>query len=43
MISSGKMTSGFGLVKRLALGADICYLARGKMMALDDSSSKMQL
>ena len=34
VISSGKMTSGFGLVKRLALGADICYSARGMMMAL---------
>jgi glutamate synthase domain-containing protein 2 len=28
------MTSGFGLVKRLALGADICSSARAMMMAL---------
>ncbi len=34
VISSGMMTSGFGLVKRLALGADICNSARGMMMAL---------
>jgi glutamate synthase domain-containing protein 2 len=34
VISSGKMTSGFGLVKRLALGADICSSARAMMMAL---------
>jgi glutamate synthase domain-containing protein 2 len=34
VVSSGKMTSGFGLVKRLALGADICNSARAMMMAL---------
>ena len=34
IISSGKMTSGFGLVKRLALGADLCNSARAMMMAL---------
>ena len=34
VISSGKMTSGFGLVKRLALGADLCNSARAMMMAL---------
>ena len=34
VITSGKVTSGFGMVKRLALGADICYSARGMMMAL---------
>jgi glutamate synthase domain-containing protein 2 len=34
IISGGKMTSGFGLVKRLALGADLCNSARGMMMAL---------
>jgi len=34
IISSGMMTSGFGLVKRLALGADLCNSARGMMMAL---------
>lgn len=34
IIASGKVTSGFHLVKRIALGADICYSARGMMMAL---------
>jgi glutamate synthase domain-containing protein 2 len=34
IISGGKMTSGFGLVKRLALGADLCNSARAMMMAL---------
>jgi len=34
VISSGKMTSGFGLVKRLALGADLCNSARAMMMSL---------
>ncbi|MBC8258972.1 MAG: FMN-binding glutamate synthase family protein [SAR324 cluster bacterium] len=34
IISGGKLTSGFGLVKRLALGADLCYSARAMMMAL---------
>jgi glutamate synthase domain-containing protein 2 len=34
IISSGKAISGFGIVKRLALGADMCYSARGMMMAL---------
>ncbi len=34
VIASGKVTSGFGMVKRLALGADACYSARGMMMAL---------
>ena len=32
--ASGKVTSGFGLLKRLALGADFCNSARGMMMAL---------
>ncbi|MFQ5629953.1 MAG: FMN-binding glutamate synthase family protein, partial [bacterium] len=34
VIASGKVTSGFGMVKRLALGADMCNSARGMMMAL---------
>jgi glutamate synthase domain-containing protein 2 len=34
LISSGKVTTGFGMVKRLALGADMCNSARGMMMAL---------
>lgn len=34
ILASGKVTSGFGLVKRLALGADACYSARGMMLAL---------
>ena len=31
---SGKVTTGFDVVKRLALGADVCYSARAMMMAL---------
>ena len=34
LISSGKITTGFGLVKRLAIGADLCNSARGMMLAL---------
>jgi glutamate synthase domain-containing protein 2 len=34
VIASGKVSSGFGLLKRLALGADACYSARGMMLAL---------
>ena len=34
LIAAGKVTSGFGLVKRLAIGADLCYSARAMMMAL---------
>ncbi len=34
VFASGKVTSGFELVKRLALGADACYSARGMMLAL---------
>lgn len=34
LFASGKVTSGFDMVKRLALGADICYSARAMMMAL---------
>jgi len=31
---SGKVSSGFGMIKRLALGADVIYSARAMMMAL---------
>lgn len=34
LIASGKVISGFHLVKNLALGADACNSARGMMMAL---------
>lgn len=34
VIASGKVTTGFDVVKRLALGADACVSARGMMMAL---------
>ena len=34
VLASGKVTSGFGMVKRLALGADACNAARGMMLAL---------
>ncbi len=33
IIVAGKVSSGFSLVKRLALGADVCYSARAMMMA----------
>jgi len=34
VIASGKITSGFGMLKANALGADICNSARGMMFAL---------
>jgi glutamate synthase domain-containing protein 2 len=34
VFAGGKITTGFGMVKRLALGADACYSARGMMLAL---------
>jgi glutamate synthase domain-containing protein 2 len=34
LISSGKISTGFGMVKRLALGADLCNAARAMMMAV---------
>lgn len=34
LIASGKVTSGFGIVKRIALGADLCYASRAMMMAM---------
>jgi glutamate synthase domain-containing protein 2 len=34
LIASGKVASGFGLVRRIALGADACYAARSMMMSI---------
>lgn len=34
LFASGKVSSGFDLVKRLSLGADACYAARSMMMAI---------
>ena len=34
IIASGKVVTGFDLVKNFALGADLCNSARGMMMAL---------
>lgn len=34
VFASGKVTTGFGMVKRMAMGADAIYCARGMMMAL---------
>lgn len=34
IIASGKVTSGFDIVKNIAIGADMCNSARGMMMAL---------
>ena len=34
LIASGKVSSGFGMLKLIALGADACYAARSMMMAL---------
>jgi glutamate synthase domain-containing protein 2 len=34
IFTSGKVTTGFGLIKRLALGADVIYSARAMMIAL---------
>ncbi|MCL4143372.1 UNVERIFIED_CONTAM: hypothetical protein GTU68_028709, partial [Idotea baltica] len=34
IIASGKILTGFHLVKNFALGADLCYSARGMMLAL---------
>ncbi len=34
VISSGKIASGFGIIKQLCIGSDICYSARAMMMAL---------
>jgi len=34
VIAAGKVTSGFGIIKRLALGADMIYSARAFMLSL---------
>lgn len=34
VIAAGHIVDGFGIVKRLSLGADLCYSARAMMMAL---------
>lgn len=34
VIATGRVTSGFDMIKRLALGADMCASARGMMLAL---------
>ena len=34
IIVSGKIASGFGLVRMLALGADVCYAARSMMLSM---------
>ncbi|MBF0280133.1 MAG: FMN-binding glutamate synthase family protein [SAR324 cluster bacterium] len=34
VIASGKVITGFGMIKRFALGADMCNSARGMMLAL---------
>ena len=34
IFASGKILSGFHMVRALALGADVCYSARGMMLAL---------
>lgn len=34
IIASGKITSGFHIVRAIALGADVCYSARAMMMAV---------
>jgi glutamate synthase domain-containing protein 2 len=34
VITTGKITTAFGMIRRLALGADLMYSARGMMLAL---------
>lgn len=34
IISSGKINSGFGILKHMMMGADLCYSSRGMMLAL---------
>lgn len=34
IISTGKVSTGFGIIKRIALGADLVYAARSMMLAL---------
>lgn len=40
IVCSGKVTSGYDMVMRIAMGADICNSARGMMMALGCVQSK---
>jgi len=34
IISSGKINSGFGIIKHMVMGADLCYSSRGMMLSL---------
>lgn len=34
LIAAGKVSSGFGIIRNIALGADACYSARAMMMAV---------
>ena len=34
IIASGKVSTGFGIIKRIAIGADVCCAARAMMMSL---------
>jgi len=34
VIASSKISTGYGIIKRIAVGADVCYSARAMMMAL---------
>lgn len=34
IISSGKINSGFGIIKHMIMGSDLCYSSRGMMLAL---------
>lgn len=34
IIASGKVTTGFGVIKRISIGADLCYASRSMMMSL---------
>ncbi len=34
VISSGKINSGFGILKHMLMGSDLCYSSRGMMLAL---------
>lgn len=40
LIASGKIVTGFDMVEKIALGADICNSARGMMMAIGCVQSK---
>lgn len=34
IISSGKINSGFGIIKHMVMGSDLCYSSRGMMLSL---------